>query len=143
MAQLSDKKCSKYWFLFPINKDGGTIDSPNSHPLLVLKAFLNTILAGGEADSTPPTIFFVITLITANYMVPNTWTFPNYILFKFRNKKNSIFLGGTPLRPPWKFWDLFWKNWTRDFWKWHYFFIAESFYTNKIRIFARNQSAKD
>ena len=36
-----------------------------------------------------PTIFFVITLITANYMVLNTWTFPIYILFKFRNKEIS------------------------------------------------------
>ena len=59
-----------------------------------------TLLRTGEGvDSTQPTIFFVITLITANYMVPNTWTFPKYILFKFRNKKIHIFIGGTPLRP--------------------------------------------
>ena len=36
---------------------------------------------------------FVITLIAVNYMVPNTWTFPIYILFKFRNKEIS----GVPL----------------------------------------------
>ena len=45
--------------------------------------------------------FLLITLITANYMVPNTWTFPNYILFKFRRRKKLQFLvGGTPPRPP-------------------------------------------
>ena len=38
---------------------------------------LNPTLDGGVPS---PTIFFVIMLITANYMVPNTYNFPNIIL---------------------------------------------------------------
>ena len=53
-----------------------------------------------EVVSTPPTILSEIKLIEANEMVPNSLTFPNYILFKFRNKKIQFFVGGTPLRPP-------------------------------------------
>ena len=60
---------------------------------------LNPILDGGGGLFHPPTVFLIITLITANYMVPNSLTFPKYILFKSINKKISIFWGGTPFRP--------------------------------------------
>ena len=83
------------------------------------KMSLNPTSYGGDGGFHPPLPFFKISLIAANNMVRNTWTFLNYILFKFRIKKISIFWGGTPLRPPWKIWDLFFEIWLRDFWKWY------------------------
>ena len=69
--------------------------------IMGLQHYLTLLRTGWGVDSNPPpTIFLVITLITAHYMVPNTWTFPNYVLFKFINKIFLIFLGDTPLSPP-------------------------------------------
>ena len=38
---------------------------------------------------------------------------------------------GTPLSPLWKCWDLFVKNWPKDFWKWHYFLLQKPFILTK------------
>ena len=79
-----------------------------------------------------PYHFFKITLITHS---PNSLTFRKYISSKFEEKNISTFCWGTPLRPPWKGRDLFFKNWTKDFWKWLYICIAELFYTKKMRMY--------
>ena len=37
----------------------------------------------------PRTIYFVSMLITVKYMVSNTWTLPNYILFKLKKARTN------------------------------------------------------
>ena len=111
-------------------------------PLPSLKRLDRATLLDTVGGFHPPNHSFKITLITSNYASRNSLTFPGYILSKF-----EFFVGGTTLRPPGKCWDLFFKNWLKDFCKWHYlvtlsFSIAKSFYTNKMKNFAKLELKK-
>ena len=71
--------------------------------------------------------------ITPSKQSQNSLTSLSIYFLNLEEEKDSIFGWVYPsFLAPWKCWDLFVKNWPKDFWKRHYFFIAKSFY--KMRI---------
>ena len=75
---------------------------------------------GGVRISPPYHIFRCKTFKTHRKDPVISWLFLNIDFKRICKKNHQFFVWGTPLRPPRKFWDLFFKNWPIDFWRWHH-----------------------